>query len=196
MVDRMPIRCFVAVDVKLEEEGLRAYRTIRGELEANFKVKPVEEGNLHLTLRFIGEVDEGTVRRIAEALRAVKYHPFTASLKGLGAFPSPSNPRVIWIGVEEGEEDLRELRNRVERALRGIVPRDEEGFTAHLTIARLKGRAPRAMDLLKEYGDFDFGRLNVSEFKLKRSVLTRTGPTYSDIEVYPLVEGGGGSGEG
>ena len=192
----MPVRCFVAVDVRLEGDGLKTYRTIRNALETNLRVKPVEEENLHLTLRFIGEVEEGTVSRIADALRTVRYHPFTASLRGLGAFPSPSNPRVLWIGVEEGEDDLRKLRDGVERALRGIVPREDEGFAAHLTIARVKGRSHGTMDVLKEYGDYDFGRLNVAEFKLKRSILSRTGPVYTDIEVYPLVEAGGGSGGG
>ncbi|MGC8970096.1 MAG: RNA 2',3'-cyclic phosphodiesterase [Conexivisphaera sp.] len=192
----MPVRCFVAVDVRLEGDRLRAYEEITRALVGAMRVKPVEEENLHLTLKFIGEVEEERLQRIREALRGVRYHRFTATLRGLGAFPSPRNPRVIWIGVEEGERELRELRESVEEALRGLVPRDEEGFTAHLTIARVKGPARGGTELFSEYGDYDFGRLTVSEFKLKRSVLTRTGPVYTDIEVYPLVEGGGGSGGG
>ncbi len=189
----MGIRCFVAVDVRLEGEGLEAYRNVRRSLEAELRVKPVEEENLHLTLRFLGEVEEGVVRRVGEALRGIRYPRFSVTLRGLGAFPSPGNPRVIWIGVEEGGEELRGLRDEIERALRGIVPREEESFVAHLTIARVKERARGAIEILKEYGDYEFGKVDVNEFKLKRSVLTRKGPIYTDIEVYPLVEGGGGN---
>ncbi|MFP3283061.1 MAG: RNA 2',3'-cyclic phosphodiesterase [Nitrososphaeria archaeon] len=191
----MPVRCFVAIDIRMEGEGLNAYRKITKSLEATMRIKPVEEENLHLTLRFIGEVDDDVVPRIAEALRGIGYRPFTIALRGLGAFPSPSNPRVIWVGIDEGERELRELRDRVEGRLRGIVPRDES-FTAHLTIARVKERPRGGLDIFKEYGDYDFGRVDVREFKLKRSVLSRTGPIYTDIEVYPLIDGGGNSGGG
>ncbi|MFP3285334.1 MAG: RNA 2',3'-cyclic phosphodiesterase, partial [Nitrososphaeria archaeon] len=194
------VRCFVAVDVRLQGDGLEAYRRVTRSLESVLRMKPVEEGNLHLTLRFIGEVEEERVARIRDALRAVRHPPFDISLRGLGAFPSPSNPRVIWIGVEEGSRELRELRDGIESALRGIVPEDEEGFTAHLTIARVKGggRGGAGLGILKEHGDADFGTMRVSDFRLKRSVLTRTGPIYTDIEVYRLVEpeGGGGNPEG
>lgn len=152
-------------------------------LKLGIDAKPVEPENLHITLRFIGEVHETIVNEIINRLKTVKYGKFKMRLKGLGAFPSTNNPRVVWIGVEEGSKELKELHEIVEKLIGKFGVKDEREFTPHLTLARIK--SGRNIDSLKRYiikhQDLDLGYQEVSSIKLKRSTLTPKGPVYNDL---------------
>src|SRR5439155_10607209 len=108
------------------------------------RVSWVRAENLHVTIRFLGSVDEATLGRAREALEAATAPaaPFTLALGGFGGFPSPRAPRVIWVGVTRGSEALAELHAGLERALaaRGIPP-ESRGFHPHVTLGR--ARDPR-----------------------------------------------------
>ena len=95
----------------------------------------------HLTLRFIGDVDNGALHDIAEALATVPARPFELTLKGLGHFPPRGEPRVLWVGVDKNPE-LASLKRRIDRALKDAgLPPDARKFAPHVTIARMRGAA-------------------------------------------------------
>lgn len=180
----MSYRIFVAVDVE-EPSIVGAVERIKGALlSSGAQMKPVESHNLHFTIRFIGEVSRIVAEEVARSLMRLEFSPFTIRLKGMGAFPNERSPRVIWIGVSEGSEDMVDLRNRVESILRqlGILP-ERERFVPHLTLARLKEpRAPPSLSrIIYDYSDQDFGSMVVDKVRLKRSTLTPRGPIYETM---------------
>lgn len=135
------IRSFIAVP--LPEEVRRAVGMTIEELRGfGADVGWVRPENLHLTLRFLGEQGERELDRVREALAeaTAEASPFTVSLQGLGAFPLRGTPRVIWVGVAEGADQLSALQAAVEAALaqRGFRP-EERAFHPHLTIGRVRG---------------------------------------------------------
>lgn len=146
-----------------------------------------EPENLHLTLRFIGEVPDDQAADIAAALSAVQAPAFDLVLDGVGVFGSGRNARILWAGVERSEA-LSHLQAKVESALvRAGVPAEERKFSPHVTLARLKD-APqeRIGRFLSDRGLFRAGPMRMEHFTLYRSHLGRTGPVYEAIGEYPL----------
>ncbi len=183
------LRIFIAVDIDDPILISRVERVKEAIIGTGVPMKPVEAENLHITLRFIGEVPRGTVEEIARILKGVEFRQFRLVLRGLGAFPSAYRPRVVWIGVAEGAEELRAIRDQIERELRGLGVRPErQAFHPHLTLARIKGtrNISRLVRLLEEMRDIEVGEMTVKSVRLKRSILTRQGPIYETLlEVTP-----------
>ena len=178
-------RVFIAVEIE-NEDVLRKLINFKDSLEATgAELKVVEDENIHLTIRFIGEVPQDTVKMIQDKMKILKDIPaFTMYVKGVGAFPSVSRPRVIWAGIISGIEQLKEIRRRIESDLRklGIKP-DTHEFVPHITLARVKGRRniDRVIKMINAYQDYDFGETSVTKVKLKRSILRPQGPLYMDL---------------
>ncbi|MCK4613365.1 MAG: RNA 2',3'-cyclic phosphodiesterase [Thermoplasmata archaeon] len=182
------IRGFVAIPVKglLEiEELAREIGTIRG-------IKGVRAENIHLTLKFLGGVDEE--EEIPEIIRSLeevaqRHHAFSISFQGTGAFPNLQRMRVAWIGIK-GEE-LGKLAKDVLRALPIKEGERPQKFGPHLTIGRVKFREgiKKAQRVLERYRYKDFGTLKVRGIELMQSTLTPGGPIYSVIRHFPLAEG-------
>uniref|UniRef100_A0A7J3ZIU9 RNA 2',3'-cyclic phosphodiesterase n=1 Tax=Fervidicoccus fontis TaxID=683846 RepID=A0A7J3ZIU9_9CREN len=183
------MRLFVAIDIE-SPQLIAAIRALKDVVQATgVPQKPVEDENLHLTLAFIGEVEDDDVERIREALKKIEHNVFNIHLKGLGAFPTVNRPRVVWIGVEEGRESLHELHSKVAKALSTArVNLRDSRFEPHLTITRIKGskNLSNLVRVLTSYEDYDVGWLTVSEFKLKQSILTPKGPIYKTLLSVPL----------
>lgn len=138
--------------------------------------KWVPEEQLHLTLRFIGEVDGGVFTDIKDALEDIRLDAFAMKLKGLGYFPPRKKPRVLWVGVEP-KDSVTVLRNRVESRLvkLGLEP-EQRKFSPHITIARLKDTpVSKVTRFLEGNGLFATDTFPVSEFHLYSSVLTPKG---------------------
>ncbi len=133
------MRAFIAVE--LPEEIRQEVASLQADLRAaGADVKWVEPVNLHLTLKFLGDIEEAQVGSLKEALRSSTLHlpPFTVSLEGIGAFPKTTFPRVIWVGVSQGKEELELLAQKVEEATNSLgFPKEERPFSAHLTIGRV-----------------------------------------------------------
>ncbi len=129
------MRCFVAFDAGEEAKDFLydLQKKLMGERFA--KVHWVHKKNLHVTLKFIGEVDEGKLAEIKHALSQVKHDKFSLKLNGLGTFPPLAEPRVIWVGLEPAEEAIK-LQQKIDEALLLLSPA-EQRFTAHLTIGRV-----------------------------------------------------------
>lgn len=182
------MRLFIAIDIPENEKILSALRYLRG---TGRNIKPVEEENLHLTLVFLGEVRN--VAGVREVLSGIKFGKFRVSLRGVGAFPSLNRPRVVWIGVDQGREEMQELRNRIISGLKriGIEPDEEESrFSPHLTLGRVKGPIDPGVfsEFLKTFSQEDFGEFIAEEVHLFRSDLNPSGPVYTRIQSVKLLE--------
>ena len=175
------MRAFIAVDIRPDEKILRVIRKMSSQ---RVRVKAVEEENIHLTLKFLGEIGDAQASEIMGAMESLGSYPaFSIYLRGVGAFPSESRPRTVWIGLEY-PETLEKIWRDVEDISERIgVQRERRGFSPHITIGRVKDtkNARRLRDFLKEHEMDDFGERKVEEIKLKKSVLTQSGPIYSDI---------------
>ena len=175
------VRAFISVDL---EDPLIVSRLarIRDMIASTGRgIKPVGNENLHITIRFLGEIDETLIDEVYDVMRRLEFKSFNARIKGLGGFPTNLRPRVVWAGVEEGSEELRYIRDYIERGLRrlGFKP-EKEKFVPHITLARVKasGVYSRLSKIIMEYEDYEFGVIKVSAVYLKKSILTPKGPVY------------------
>ena len=146
---------------------------------------------MHLTLKFLGNVEETKVPAIGEALDAVAatHGAFLARIAGLGAFPNFDRPHAIWAGVQEGHGELAVLAGAVEDALTALdFPRDPRAFSPHLTIGRVKGqeRLDALTAMLPAHEDDEFGEMTVREVLLFRSDLLPQGAKYTVLRRCPL----------
>ena len=179
----------------------------RGSRAAGADVAWVKPANLHLTLKFLGNIDEKQRIAMSDQLLATAKtrKPFTIHLEGIGAFPSTRSPRVIWVGVTKGQEALTALAQAVEQACAGLgFLKEERPFSAHLTIGRVRSRPVRhpAARGAMSHGARDrlaglIKQLQVVEFRgatpapvdhvtLFQSTLSPQGPTYTALATLPL----------
>jgi len=184
------LRAFIALelpDVGLVD-GLVAFQ--RELQKTGGELKLVERENLHFTVKFLGEVSDADADEAAKRLRALKLSRASVMVKGVGAFPSPGHPNVVWVGVaKEDEEKVVQIAEPVIRALDGLGERESRPFQAHLTLARVRsGRGGGdLLSLIRVNSDREFGKVTLSSIKLKSSVLTPRGPIYADLGVYPFT---------
>ena len=182
------LRTFVAL---LLPDRVRAgLAAVSSELRAQTRgLTWVAPDNLHLTLRFLGEVDAAALERVrdAVAVAAAAVAPFSVNLGGLGGFPTGRAPRVLWASVAAGGERVEALFAELEAALvaRGI-PGESRAFHPHVTLAR--ARDPRgAKELLRVLGSGPaFGEVRVEALHLMRSELSPRGARYSVLTAAPL----------
>lgn len=150
-------------------------------------VRWVAPENMHVTLRFIGDIDEGVADDVHEALAQVRAPGFDLHLAGAGTFGPHSRPHALWVGVEKGPA-LVHLRDKVESAVvrAGLEPENRK-FAPHVTLARLKGPpAPRLPDFVAQYAGLRIGPIEVQRLVLFSSHLGRNGASYAEEAEYPL----------
>ncbi len=186
------VRLFIAIDIEdplLVSKLSELKRTL---LSTNAPLKPVEDENMHITLLFIGEVPEADVESLKNEMdETLAQSAFTIRLKGLGAFPSPSRPRVVWVGVEQGSIELHELHKRATTAARRAgIGFKSESFHPHVTLARVKGarNLSSLTRIIIDMGELELGEMKVTEVRLKKSTLTPRGPIYETLHRVPLVD--------
>jgi 2'-5' RNA ligase len=178
------VRSFIAVDLdnqKLLQSIVAAQQTLS---RTGGDLKLVEPQNIHITLRFLGEIRQELVQDIIEQMKEVRFSPFTARFKGVGVFPNLHRPRVVWVGIEDGAREMSNISNTLEKGLRTLrVQPDNRGFTPHLTVARVRsGRnISELSQTISEMQDMEFGSIGVNCVRLKKSTLSSSGPTYEDI---------------
>lgn len=145
--------------------------------------------NLHITLRFIGEVDRHVFADIVTALEGVPIRPFPLALSGVGHFESKRRPKAIWAGTTPSPA-LAELQYSVEMACRrAALPAETRKFVPHVTLARLNSGSAPIGDWLAAQGDLALGPWQVDSFALYESNLTPNGAIYSQIMQFPVVNG-------
>ena len=151
----------------------------------------VAPANLHLTLKFLGAVPEARIDAIVAALTrsGLDLRPFEARIRGLGAFPSGTRPRVIWAGVTDGASEMVELARRVDAALAELgFAREERPFSPHVTLGRVRqpGRNPALSDALGSATAREFGQMRVPSASLMRSELGPRGARYTELATVRL----------
>lgn len=146
-----------------------------------------ERENFHITLTFIGNVDENMAEAVDEALQAVKVPPFSLSLKGADFFEKGGVPNVLWVGVSQSEV-LHRLKDKIDRALYAArVPFENRKYVPHVTLARLRNPAEaRVAAFIQEHSLFATENFSVEEFTLYRTHETKNGSAYEALMEYPL----------
>ncbi len=175
------MRTFVAVEIS-NGGVLDSIKKIQSSLDID--AKPVEVQNMHFTLLFLGEISEDVAQKVLAQLKTIEFSPFDISFEGVGAFPKPKFPRVVWVGVDDGGgKHLIELAKKVEEKLLPLGFKSDKEFRPHVTIFRIKDKVGDITPELSKHSGAELGVQRVSEIKFKQSVLTPTGPIYSDIGV-------------
>lgn len=206
-------RCFIAI--KFPDEIIKEIARVQGVLGKRvFQGKLTEIENLHLTLKFLGEISEEKVLKVRKKLREIKFNEFSAKLMGAGTFNTADrksavpktfygkkkvsgirgNPRIVWIKV--GGESIFKLQEKIDGALEGCGFKKEERFMSHLTIARVKYVKDKKgfLEYVSNIGVKE-SEFKVSGFNLMKSELRTTGPVYNVIEGYGLEEDSTGKNE-
>jgi 2'-5' RNA ligase len=181
------VRTFIAFDIDNELILKRMAYMQNLLVKTSADLKLVEPKNIHVTLRFLGNITTPMVEKIFEQMEKTQFIPFDARIFGIGAFPSSRNPRVLWAGITEGGDQLRSIFNQLEPRLcaLGFAP-DPKGFSPHLTIARVKsGRNKTELArFIDEKANYEFGTLKAECLRLKKSDLTPKGPIYSTLKEF------------
>jgi 2'-5' RNA ligase len=151
----------------------------------------VSPGNLHVTLKFLGEIGTDRLGSIRDALADVagRYRPFTLEAEGGGAFPGPRNPRVLWVGIRDPLELVKQLQQNMENALSGAgFPREDRPFHPHITVGRARGVLPPAWGdrFVRALSGRNFGEVPVPSITLYESRLSPGGAVYAVVRAFPL----------
>ncbi len=177
---------FVAIDLPQEiiEQIVAIQKKLHDQNLFTGRLTHVE--HLHLTLKFIGEVDVSTHERVQEALEKVAFPKIQASLGRLGSFSIKSATNILWISLED--DGLGQLAHAVNDVLESIVPHEQREFVSHVTIARVKSVPDeKRLHLFLEQTPMPNTTFTINEFVLKDSVLSDSGPYYKVLERYQLV---------
>ena len=179
------IRTFIAVDIPDEireriaafQDGLKQYRA---------DVKWVRPASIHLTLKFLGDVEEKWIEEVANAVQKATRgtEPFSVSVCGTGTFPNDRRPRVLWIGVEQGVEKLKTLALKIDETLSELgFEKEKRAYSAHLTLGRVRSpnRIASTVESMHTLG-FDGGTFDVGEIFVMKSDLKPTGAVYTALK--------------
>ena len=180
-------RGFIAIDVQTNKKFLEMESEIK---DTGADLKLVEPENIHITLKFLGDTDEEKIDEIEKIIKNSLngINPFNIKLIGTGVFPNKNYMRVVWIGLENAEK-IAEISKKIDKQLEGLgFEPEKRGFSAHLTIARV--RSPRnkekLIQVIEKYKDFEFATIDVDSIKLKKSDLTPKGPIYTTLREVKL----------
>jgi 2'-5' RNA ligase len=189
------IRSFVAIDLPdVVKERLELVMEALRKQMPHADIRWSRSGSIHLTLKFLGNVEENDLPRIQEVLAQIaqRYPPFSFTIGELGCFPNLNRPRVVWIGVQEGQGVLVALQREIEESLAplGFKP-EKRAFHPHLTLGRAKrhirrGDQRRLGELISDATVEKLARVRTEGFRLMRSDLYPDGAVYTSLEVFPL----------
>ena len=179
------LRCFLAIELpnaiqKKIEEVQRDLKTSHAD------VKWVHPENIHLTLKFFGNIEESKVDPILQSIGSLiqRTSPFSLKVQGTGAFPHSKNPRVIWMGLMDGKEILARFQKELEGILAkiGFEPEDRP-FQPHLTLGRMKSSRGKdeLVGKMEKHREEEFGDVEAEEVVLFQSELRPTGPIYTPL---------------
>ena len=181
------IRSFLAFDLENDTvlNRLKAAQALLVQTGADLKL--VEPQNIHITVRFLGDITPDTAEKIFEEMKKTQFTPFNVQISGLGVFPDLRYPRVVWAGMTEGADQLKNIFSQLEPRLRGLgFTPDLKGFSPHLTIARVRSGTNKAQlaEFVSKNANYDFGAIKAECLRLKKSDLTPKGPIYSTIKEF------------
>jgi 2'-5' RNA ligase len=181
------VRAFLAFDLDSPEVKRKLTEMQRRAARTGADLKSVEAENIHITVRFLGDISLDMVEKVFLEMQKTSFSPFNVKIRGLGVFPNLSCPRVLWAGIAEGTGQLEKVFLQLEPNLQklGFNP-DPKGFNPHLTIARVRSAVNKAelADFVQRNVQVDFGDVKAVCLRLKRSDLTPRGPVYSNLKEY------------
>jgi 2'-5' RNA ligase len=189
------MRLFIAIDVSIEVvENLVLLQEDLQPLikELGGRPKWLEADNIHLTLKFVGDIDPALMFTIRDELRDMgKTHsPFSFDSQGTGCFPNETRPRIVYAGIGSGLDEINVLREEIENRLeeKGIT-KDSRTFIPHISVGRIKTRNKEVnlSEVIAPYVETDYGTSQIAEVLLFESRLDPSGPIYRIIERVPLI---------
>ena len=183
------IRTFIAVEMSARVKA-RAGELIDKLRIASNDIAWVRPQQMHITLKFLGDVPDTETPDICRVVSAVaaQFEPFEITCRGAGAFPNMQNPRTLWIGIQDGADELKQLQTAIDEALKKELgfAKEQRGFHPHLTIGRLKRDSAEGRNqlsnLLREHAQFDADLAVVDEVVTFASFLGRGGPTHDALD--------------
>ena len=172
------MRCFIAID--LDKKVKKEIERVQKIVGPYFRGKLVEPENLHITLKFLDDIDDITMDAVKERLSLIKFHSFNLALKKITVFMRRSI-KMVWLEVDEIP-----LQKVIDDSLKGLFKRKSK-FIGHITIARVK-RFNDEIDFMRLLGEMEVNKLkiDVTGFCLKSSMLTKSGAIYKNIQTYDL----------
>ena len=182
------MRTFIALE--LPQEIKEFLSQLQEELKAaGADVKWVEPKNIHLTLKFLGEIDEKKIDKIIEIVQETvkEKDKFQIRISSLGAFPKIDSPRVIWVGVDTGDKEVKAITKDLEEKIAKIgIPKEDRPFSSHITIGRTRSSLNRQQLVQDLKNKADLGGQNldfyVTKITLFKSTLTPKGPIYEALK--------------
>lgn len=174
------MRAFIGIKVPENEKLTKAiagFKKING-------LKTVEPTKLHITIKFLGEINEKQADSMSSSIEGIKgFGKFIVKVKGTKTFPDEKNPKVIWAGAES--EKIKEINGLVENYAEKIgIQREKKAFTPHITLARAKTQ--EQIDLKRLLTNDEFFEFEANELSLIKSELTPEGAKYSNIKTVKL----------
>lgn len=184
-------RTFIAIDVPgiVRRRAADLIERLRAD---DVNVNWVAPANMHLTLKFLGDLTDVQLVDICRTVCATvaEFPPWDLLCQGAGAFPGATRPRTIWIGVRDGSEPFVELHAAIDDSLAELgFPKERRRFQPHMTIGRVRGGGPSQLRLgeaIARHADFSVGRVVADEVRVFGSQLSRGGPTYEVLARAPL----------
>ena len=186
------IRTFIAIE--LPEKIIYTISKVQEEIKSyGLKIRWVRPENIHLTLKFLGDIQEADTEKVARAVSesVTGYHPISIAVKGIGVFPGIKRPRVIWLGISKQLDLLTGLQKTLDEKLEAIgFPKEKRPFRGHLTMGRLKDKIDpkRLNDVLKEFNKFESGYFIADRIILYKSELKPKGAVYTKLVNQLLIE--------
>lgn len=188
------MRTFIAIELPKNIQD--ALAGLQDKLKASgADVKWVSPENIHLTLKFLGELDDAKLGKISEIMfnACAGLEPFQIRISSLGAFPKINFPRVIWVGIDKGDSQIKAIAGDLEEKISEIgIPKEEREFSSHITIGRIRSMRNRQKliaelgRLAENFGERNLGEFNVTRITLYKSTLSAKGPIYEALKVASL----------
>ncbi len=182
------VRVFLSVDID-DDVLLSRIQSLQSQLDSqSAKMKLVERENIHFTWRFFGDTPVESVNAIRSEMSHIEIAPFDIVIGGIGAFPSIRRPRVIWVGVEQNTELVRDLKNQTDSLLAKLGYKiEKKKFIPHATIARVRAVSNRdgIFENLQSLSDETVGTMTVNGIRMTKSTLTPSGPIYETLWEVP-----------
>jgi len=173
------VRVFVALELSggIRERLACAQERLRG---CSARLTFVEPKNIHITVKFLGEVDEKILPAVMDALKKINFHTFSVNA-GRVELNNPRQPRTVWCVIDDAGHG-GELLRQIEDALAPFgFERETRRYTPHATVARVKSPDPSLVSEIRCIYDTTYGSCTISGMKLKKSTLTPRGPVYEDL---------------
>jgi 2'-5' RNA ligase len=186
------VRCFVCVEIS-DPRNIRIIESVLEKLKRIHGVRPVKTNQLHLTLKFLGELSEKKLPLLSEQLKTIRISSFNSIFSSIGCFPNELRPRVIWTGISKGQHELTALATEIDQKLSQVgLPKEKRRFSPHLTLGRVKKLTDTTKQDIEGFLQQMKGLSGVEEvirhFTFKESTLTPTGAIYKDLATFPLIE--------